>query len=60
MKWNELTKLAISQGFRFESHGKKHDLYVNDKGQRIQLERHGSQEVRKGLLNAILKQIGLK
>ncbi|MCH5220300.1 MAG: type II toxin-antitoxin system HicA family toxin [Muribaculaceae bacterium] len=58
MKWNELVKIAISKGYRFYSHGKKHDIYVNDKGERLIVERHGSQEIRPGLLSTLKKQIG--
>lgn len=31
MKWKELIKIAEAHGFQFESHGKKHDRYVNPK-----------------------------
>lgn len=58
MKWSELVKIATAKGYRFWAHGKKHDIYVNDKGERLIVERHGSQEIRKGLLNALRKQIG--
>ncbi len=58
MKWKELIKIAIENGYRFHSHGKKHDIYVNESGERIIVERHGSQEIRKGLLNDLRKKIG--
>ncbi len=59
MKWKELIKIAEAHGFQFESHGKKHDRYVNPKtGEVIMVERHGSQEVRKGLMLALKKRIG--
>ncbi len=59
MKWNELIKIAEAHGYKFESHGKKHDRYVNpETGKAIMVERHGSQEVRKGLMMALKKQIG--
>lgn len=29
MKWKELIKIAEAHGYKFESHGKKHDRYVN-------------------------------
>ena len=59
MKWNELIKIAESKGYRLMVHGKKHDIYVNDEGDRLTMERHGSQEVRKGLMNVIKKKLGI-
>lgn len=58
MKWNELIKIAIQKGYCLHSHGKKHDIYVNDKGERLIIERHGSQEIRKGMMKDLKKQIG--
>lgn len=59
MKWSELKKIAVEHGFEFKKHGKKHDEYVNPAtGVRIQIERHESQEVRKGLMHRLKKQIG--
>jgi mRNA interferase HicA len=56
MKWHELIKKMEKAGYQFQSHGKKHDLYA--KGTNIIMaERHGNQEVRKGLLTKILKQL---
>ncbi|MDE7402028.1 MAG: type II toxin-antitoxin system HicA family toxin, partial [Muribaculaceae bacterium] len=56
--WKELIKIATSKGYRLYAHGKKHDIYVNDKGERLIVERHGSQEIRKGLMNVLKKQLG--
>lgn len=58
MKWNELIKIATDKGYRLYAHGKKHDIYVNDNGERLIVERHASQEIRKGLMNALKKQLG--
>lgn len=59
MKWKELIKIAEAHGFEFRAHGKKHDRYYNaERGIEIMVERHGSQEVRKGLLQRLKKQIG--
>lgn len=58
MKWKELVKIAEAKGYRLHSHGKKHDIYVNDSGERLVVERHGSQEIRKGLMMSLKKQIG--
>lgn len=59
MKWKELIKLAEAHGYQFLKHGKKHDRYYNPKtGDEILVERHGSQEVRDGLLKSLKKRIG--
>lgn len=59
MKWKELIKIAESRGFQLVKHGKKHDRYYNaETGKEIIVERHGSQEIRKGLMMALKKQIG--
>ncbi|MCH5238772.1 MAG: type II toxin-antitoxin system HicA family toxin [Muribaculaceae bacterium] len=61
MKWNELIDLLKDNGYVFVKHGKKHDQYRNPATGDIQMvERHGSQEVRPGLLNSIKKRAGLK
>lgn len=57
MKWNELIKIATDRGYRFYAHGKKHDIYVNGQGERLIVERHGSQEIRKGLMSSLKKQL---
>ena len=53
-----MKKKAIEHGFRFEKHGGSHDLYVNDAGKKVWLERHWSQEVRPGLAKKLKKEIG--
>ena len=59
MNWNELKKKALKNGFQYVRHGKEHDEYYNPvTGVTVQLERHGSQEVRKGLAAKLRKQIG--
>ncbi len=59
MKWNELVKIAKAHGYKFVKHGDQHDLYYNEeKGDMLWVERHGSQEVRKGLMMRLKKQIG--
>ena len=59
MKWNELIRIATEKGYRLPAHGKKHDIYVNDNGERLVVERHGSQEIRPGLMNALKRQLGI-
>lgn len=57
MKWNELKRQALKHGF--VKHGKEHDEYYNPTtGITLQIERHGSQEERKGLAAKSRKQIG--
>lgn len=59
MKWRELKIIAEAKGYKFVSHGKKHDKYENPETKsRILIERHWSQEVRPGLLNDLRKEIG--
>ncbi len=59
MTWKELKVKAEANGYRFVSHGKKHDKYENpETGSRIMIERHWSQEVRPGLMKVLRKEIG--
>jgi predicted RNA binding protein YcfA (HicA-like mRNA interferase family) len=59
MKWKELIKIATEHGYQLKAHGKKHDFYVHkETGERLLVERHGSQEIRKGLMNKLKKQLG--
>jgi mRNA interferase HicA len=58
----ELTKLLASKGCTFENHkGGSGHLTVCRGAHRSQLPMHGGRkELGKGLVNAILKQLGLK
>lgn len=59
MKWAELRRIAERNGWVFERHGRKHDIYVHpEKDYPIEIERHESQEVRTGLYYRLKKQIG--
>lgn len=59
MKWKELIKIAKEKGYEFKRHGKEHDVYEHKiTGDWLIVERHGSQEIRKGLQAKLLKQIG--
>lgn len=58
MNWNEMRREAVTHGYKFLKHGGKHDIYVNDAGTRILLERHWKQEVRPGLMKKLRKDIG--
>lgn len=58
MKWSEFRREAEKRGFMLVRHGASHDLYVHRQtGQPLCAERHGSQEIRKGLLKSLLKQL---
>lgn len=59
MKWSELKKKAIENGWYFVEHGKKHDIYEHaEKDFPLLIERHGSQEVKNGIYQKLKKQIG--
>lgn len=59
MNWNEMKKKAIQHGFYFVAHRGRHDEYYNPTTKvTIMIERHWSQEVRKGLMNKLKKEIG--
>ncbi|MDR0832625.1 MAG: type II toxin-antitoxin system HicA family toxin [Candidatus Symbiothrix sp.] len=59
MKWSELRRIAERNGWLFQRNGGKHDIYVHpDKDYKIEIERHGSQEVKPGLYYKLKKQIG--
>jgi predicted RNA binding protein YcfA (HicA-like mRNA interferase family) len=59
MKWSEIVRLAEANGWKFVKHGKKHDIYQHpEKTERLLIERHWNQEVRKGLYNRIKKMTG--
>jgi predicted RNA binding protein YcfA (HicA-like mRNA interferase family) len=59
MKWPELRRKAISQGWYLERHGSKHDIFAHpNKNYKIQIGRHDSEEVKKGLEKKLRTQIG--
>lgn len=61
MKVSELIRQVKKKGVKFESHGAKHDWYVNPKnGMRTQIPRHGAKEIKTGTAEKILKDLGLK
>ena len=58
MKWSEFTKLAKENGWIFERHGTKHDIYVHPHYEGLmQIERHGSAEIKNGLFKRLMKQV---
>ncbi|MBO4481270.1 MAG: type II toxin-antitoxin system HicA family toxin [Bacteroidales bacterium] len=59
MKWSELRKIAEKKGWYFWRRGGKHDLYRHpDKKDILEIERHGSQEIRTGLYFKLKKMVG--
>ena len=60
MKWSELRRKAIKMGWYLERHGSNHDIFAHKrKDFKIQISRHGSDEIKKGLEKKLKKQIGL-
>jgi mRNA interferase HicA len=62
MKFSELHRKLQKAGWYIERHGNKHDIWGHpDKpGVLIPVGRHGSQEVKKGTYESIMKAAGLK
>ena len=59
MRWNELRKIIEKHGWYLWREGTNHDIYRHpQRKEPLLIERHQSQEVRKGLLNKIKKQVG--
>ena len=59
MCWSEFEKIAREKGWMFVKHGKKHDIYLHHgHDEPLLIERHWSQEIRKGLYKSLKKKIG--
>lgn len=59
MKWNELRKIAEANGWRLYRNGSSHDIYYHpEKTYRIQIGRHGKEEIKNGTFHKLKKQIG--
>jgi predicted RNA binding protein YcfA (HicA-like mRNA interferase family) len=59
MKWSELKRIAIKNGWYLHRHGGEHDVYKHDqKPYKIMIGRHDKQEVPTGTFKALKKQIG--
>ena len=55
MKNSELKRLLKKMGCRLETHGGRHDNWINLKtGKIFQVPRHDGQEIKKGTLEAIM------
>jgi predicted RNA binding protein YcfA (HicA-like mRNA interferase family) len=61
MKTSEFIRQIKKQGVKFLSHGANHDWYINPKNNKVsQIPRHNSKELATGVMNKILKDLGLK
>lgn len=61
MKVSEFIKSIKKQGIKFKHHNTKHDVYINPKtGGIARVPRHKSKDLKKGTIDGILKQLGLK
>jgi len=62
MKYSELLRIIKKNGWKFDRHGTRHDLYINDDIPNVQIPiaRHIAKEVPTGTLNEIYKAAGLK
>ena len=61
MKVSEFIRQIKKQGIKFDSHGTRHDWYINPKnGKMSQIPRHNSKELGTGLRERILEDLGLK
>ena len=61
MKVSELKRLISKRGCRFVKNGGNHDEWENKKtGQKTTIPRHNAHEIGTGLVQQILKDLGLK
>ncbi|MCL2566278.1 MAG: type II toxin-antitoxin system HicA family toxin [Defluviitaleaceae bacterium] len=60
MKTSEFIRQLKKQGIKFLKHGTNHDWYINPENNKVaQIGRHGAKDLKKGTMNAILKDLGL-
>jgi len=61
MKYSELKNMLRKNGCFVQSEGAKHENWFSPKTNKIfQVGRHHTEDVKKGILNKILKDAGLK
>lgn len=61
VKYNELYRKLRRAGCSLLQHGGRHDKWVNPaNGKETWIPRHGTEEIPKGTLNSIYRQLGLK
>ena len=57
----EFIRSIKKQGIKLKSHGSRHDVYWNPgTGQCAQIPRHQTQDIKKGTMEKILKDLGIK
>jgi len=60
LKTSEFVRQIKKQGVKFDSHGTNHDWYINpSNGQRTQVPRHPSKELKTKTVKMMLAQLGL-
>jgi len=61
VKVSEFIRQIKKQGVKLYNHDKKHDVYINTKtGEKTRVPRHSSQELGVGIVEQMLKDLGLK
>jgi len=61
MTTSEFVRYIKKRGAKFLKHGANHDWYINpENGNVTQVGRHGAQELKKGTVQRMLKDLGLK
>lgn len=61
MKVSELVRILSKNGCNLQHHGSNHDIWYSPITKKTTtVPRHGSQEIRKGTLNSILKRLGIE
>jgi len=59
MRWGELQKIALADGWILKRHGSNHDIYYHpNKEGLLLISRHSSEEIKNGTYNKLKKQIG--
>jgi len=60
MKWGELRRIAVANGWILKRNGSNHDIYHHpDREDLLLISRHSSEEIKNGTFNKLKKQIGL-
>ena len=61
MKVSEFVRELKKQGIKLHRHGTRHDVYINPRtGDKAELPRHQSKEIKTGTRESIIKDLGLK
>ena len=58
MRWSELKKIAVENGWKLERNGSRHDIYRKaGRPDVLIVERHWTEEIKPGLQKRLIKQI---